>query len=505
MNDPNGPFYDERHRLYHLFYQKHIGRPISKQFVQGFEGPSWGHAVSADLVKWTHAPVAMWNGEDWYDAHALFTGSATVVDGVPTLMFPGVCDVYPPSGQIPGCDFGYTFGVARPANLSDPFYTIWSKSSLNPIVNNTFDDPSTAWRTSFGEWRWIANCGDGTIGDCGPNASNAPLYGSRDSTFRYARRIGFTNLPAGECPSLFPVPPLSPGTTPVLNMPTHVHKWGCQPYKDCVEIGFWHEGAPGVTGWWESFSEPVVIDQGSSYASKDFWDSAQERRISFSWARLDPASQGSQINGDVQTLAKEVTYHPLLKQLLFAPLEEQASLRGEVLNTSTPRDTVSTDHSLTFGPWAHGSQSDVVMNVRIPNQEATLYVSVRAAVRIMFYVNFRAFDTNSESTHQVEVGMLTEDPYPSVKDTLTLLSNDTSLEIRLIMDRTITEAFFQRGAVAMTIPTPLENATSIELSTDTAGAVLKIYNVSAWRMRSAWVSNEEVLGLREKGDVEPPR
>ena len=58
--------------------------------------------MSPDL-RWAHAPVAMWNGEGWYDVHALFTGSATVIDGTPVLMFPGVCDVYPPSG----CDYRY--------------------------------------------------------------------------------------------------------------------------------------------------------------------------------------------------------------------------------------------------------------------------------------------------------------------------------------------------------------------------------------------------------------
>ena len=36
------------------------------------------------------------------------------------------------------------------------------------IANDTFDDPSTAWRTTGGgEWRMIGHCGDGSHGDCG--------------------------------------------------------------------------------------------------------------------------------------------------------------------------------------------------------------------------------------------------------------------------------------------------------------------------------------------------
>ena len=171
MNDPNAPFYDPNHGLYHVFYQDHIGRPIPQRFPQGFEGPSWGHGVSPDMVRWAHLPVAMWNGEDWYDSHAIFTGSATIVNGTtPVLVFPGVCDMYPPAGN-PGCRYGYTFGMAVPSNISDPFLRNWSKSDLNPIVNDTFDDPSSAWTTSSGELRWIANCGDGHVGDCGPNGT----------------------------------------------------------------------------------------------------------------------------------------------------------------------------------------------------------------------------------------------------------------------------------------------------------------------------------------------
>jgi hypothetical protein len=31
MNDPNGPFFDPVHNMYHLFYQDHIGRPCAKR------------------------------------------------------------------------------------------------------------------------------------------------------------------------------------------------------------------------------------------------------------------------------------------------------------------------------------------------------------------------------------------------------------------------------------------------------------------------------------------
>ena len=528
MNDPNGPFFDARHGLYHLFYQDHIGRAAPAS--AGFEGPSWGHGVSPDLVRWTHLPVALWNGEAAFDNHALFTGSATLVSSAtrgttPVLVFPGVCDLYPPSGDVPGCKYGYAFGSATPSNASDPFLVQWSKSA-GPIVNNTFDDPSTAWETADGgELRWIANCGDGTVGDCGPdpNRSLAPLYAATTTTvsdenpFATSRVVGFTNLAAGECPSLYPLPPLANGTQPTANMPSHVHKWGCEPYTDCAEVGWWREGkAKGETvGTWtglngngQSGNGYQAMDRGFSYASKDVAGAPGGQRISISWARLYPSQQGQQVNGDVQTVARQVTYHPTLRQLLFYPLPALASLRGRVLGSVTGRQ-VTPDKKLTLGPFADGNQSDVLVRMRVPASPTTVYVSVPTAeVRIEFYIDFpgttaaAAAAATSEGEgegapwSEAEVGLLTADPYVSFKDSLRLLPGEDVVELRLLLDHTIAEVYWAGGRVVMTAPAPLTESTSVVVSTDTAGATLEVETADVWHVNSAWVGKEEVLSRR---------
>ena len=149
----------------------------------------------------------------------------------------------------------------------------------NPILHNTGDDPSTVWKTEHGEWRVVGNQA------CHPEGGH-PIYGSMDFVQWY--KVGCTSLSAGECPSLFPLPKLTPGSERYLEthggLPNYVHKAGAGPDK--VQVGTWRDGQPGpeglgTVGTWTQLpdSREMNLDMYAGYASKDFWDPVKHRRI----------------------------------------------------------------------------------------------------------------------------------------------------------------------------------------------------------------------------------
>ncbi len=79
INDPNGFIFFNG--VYHCFFQYNPFKP--------FWGPTyWGHAVSKDLVKWEHLPVALAPDEE-YDRDGCFSGSAIEIDGKLYIMYTG--------------------------------------------------------------------------------------------------------------------------------------------------------------------------------------------------------------------------------------------------------------------------------------------------------------------------------------------------------------------------------------------------------------------------------
>jgi beta-fructofuranosidase len=138
MNDPNGLIqWDGR---YHLFYQHNP--------AGAFWGDiHWGHAVSDDLLRWEHLPIALAPDPDGPDAGGCFSGCAVVDDGVVRFVYTGV------DPQV--CCLA----------TGDPDLLTWTRHPGNPVIAGPpadlgapgFRDHSV-WRED-GQWHQVIGSG----------------------------------------------------------------------------------------------------------------------------------------------------------------------------------------------------------------------------------------------------------------------------------------------------------------------------------------------------------
>ena len=174
MNDPNGLVYLDGE--YHLFYQYH---PESLVW-----GPMhWGHAVSRDLLRWEHLPIALFP-----DQHGtIFSGSA-------------VYDHANSSGLVPGgglvAMFSYHTQTQGVAYSRDRGRT-WTKYEGNPVLPakaENFRDPKVF--AFGGQWTMVLAAGD-----------HLEFYRSNNLTSWEQTGRFDAELEVGvwECPDLFPL------------------------------------------------------------------------------------------------------------------------------------------------------------------------------------------------------------------------------------------------------------------------------------------------------------
>ncbi|MDI4643520.1 PfkB family carbohydrate kinase [Cohnella hashimotonis] len=197
LNDPNGMVYYEGE--YHLFYQHH---PHGTQW-----GPMhWGHALSRDLVRWEHLPVALAP-----DANGMiFSGSAVVDRHNTSGLFDGGTglvaiftntDTYPDSPGAAG-------ETDRPRQRQSIAYSsdkgrTWTMYANNPVLADEsitdFRDPKVFWYEPGKYWVMVLAAGDHIRLYTSPNMRSwtfASTFGSTEGAHEGV----------WECPDLFQLP-----------------------------------------------------------------------------------------------------------------------------------------------------------------------------------------------------------------------------------------------------------------------------------------------------------
>jgi fructan beta-fructosidase len=193
MNDPNGMVFYEGE--YHLFYQYY---PDSTVW-----GPMhWAHAVSKDMVRWDHLPIALYPDSLGY----IFSGSAVVdwnntsgfgKDGKPPLV--AIYTYHDMAGEKSGRKNYQTQAIA----YSNDRGRSWTKYAGNPVIPNLenlpdFRDPKVIWHEGSKQWVLALAVRD-----------HLQIWGSKDlKTWSHLSDFGKeygSHKGVWECPDLFPM------------------------------------------------------------------------------------------------------------------------------------------------------------------------------------------------------------------------------------------------------------------------------------------------------------
>lgn len=309
LNDPNGLC--QIGETYHAYFQY---APFSPD---GSGVRHWGHAVSADLLRWQHQPCLLYPDQP-FDVHGVYSGSALVEED-------GVSFFY--TGNVKYCgDFDYIhdgrayntcMAVSRDGVSADskrlvlPAYAY--PADLTPHVR----DPKV-WRQ---DGRYYMVLGARTKADAG----QVLVYQSSDKwNWTLLRRLA-TPAPFGymwECPDLFEVD----GQWFLAVSPQGVAQKGLN-YQNIYTSGYFP-----VYGDWRgecALGEFVEFDHGFDFYAPQSFADRQGRRIQIGWMGMpdadytNPAAYGWQ---HCMTIPCELTARQ--GRLQRRPVAEAERLRG---------------------------------------------------------------------------------------------------------------------------------------------------------------------------------
>ena len=433
----------------------------------------WSHFVSKDLVRWNYLgePIKP-DGKDCPDIAGAFTGSATIVDGVPSLMYPGVHHLADGSIDMGQC-------LARPVDRSDPLLREWSKKLVIPsdshkINSSRLHDDSAAWKGKDGRWWMFVGGSKVMVDSTRPRAKKYGLnlaYSSADfitwrrehSLFDIVTRLEddgkvdkATECPFVSCPELYRAPGMAEDE--------RVYEALCG--KDRVWIGDWNESAvrftprppPGA-------AEPQPhcdYDWGSGKASKSFTDPQTGRRLLWSWISGPVAPTGfnsTYLMDGMMSVPREVTWDAPTQQLLIVPAREVSLLRTTRLADAARVALVGDSGVIVPGCAAAGDALDILVNFSLAGL---------SGANASFGVRWRASSDGATFAAEARLELSRASADTPLTMTVTPAKGGSRLvpirlvgaerqtqqhfEMRLLVDRPVTEVYAQAGRLRMSVP-----------------------------------------------------
>ena len=466
MNDPNGLVFHDGE--YHLFYQYN---PWGIRWGH----MSWGHAVSRDLVRWEHLPIALYEEDGVME----FSGSC-VVDHRNTSGFGQ-------DGQAPIVAIWTGHRSERQDQrlaYSNDRGRTWTKYAKNPVLDvgeKDFRDPKVFWHAPSERWVMVVSLAAAKV---------LRFYTSKDlREWELASSFGPAGHPAKpnwECPDLFELPiDGEPGKT----------RWVLEADMGSGSIA----GGSGGEYFAGTFDgrefrpdEPLDhvrwVDWGRDfYAPVSFSDipAPDGRRIWIGWMNnwetcLLPTDPWRSAQSIPRVLSLRRVPGDGLR-LVQRPVRELEALR------SAPRRIE--DRALTSEPLdlasdgVCGTTLEISARIRIDAADEVA-VEVRRGAGETTVIAYDA--TKQElSIDRRRSGNVAFHPAFAGKHAAPLAITGGRLELRIFVDASSVEVFADDGLVAITdriFPAPASDGVSAWAK----GGAATIERLDAWTLRSIW-------------------
>lgn len=464
INDPNGLVFLAGE--YHLFYQHN---PEGDRWGH----MSWGHAVSRDLVRWDHLPIALREEA----GIMIFSGSAVVdVGNTSGLGRPGV----PPMIAIYTGD-GRGKQTQNLASSLDRGRT-WTKFAGNPVLDlqsNSFRDPKVFWHAASNRWIMATVLAD---------ERKVRLWGSRNlKAWEQLSDFGPAGSTKGvwECPELFKAP-VEGGTN-------GESRW---VLKVDVNDGAPHGGSGGqyFVGRFDgkefrpegTATDPQWIDHGKDFYASQSWNDApaDDRPVWIAWmnnwqyANEIPTSPWR----GAMTIARSVSLRKTDDglRLVQAPVEGLKAIRSrhhkiegrsipvgetrlgdegveglalEIIADFEPGDAVEYGLKVRCG---EGDETVIGIDRRV----ATVYVDRTRSGTVSFSPHFAG-----RHSARLAVG-----------------NGGRPVRLRVLVDATSVEVFADGGLVVLTdqiFPSPASRGVRLFAT----GAAARLRSLEAWELR----------------------
>ncbi|CAM6104416.1 unnamed protein product [Calypogeia fissa] len=371
MSDPCAPMYFNGY--YHLFYQ---WNPYDR--VWG--NISWGHTVSTDLIHWQYLDPSLF-ADQWYDDQGAWSGYATIVDGMPVILYTGGRGAY-------GGDANQSISMAVPVDPLDPLLRQWKKVDNNPILytpegfsSQAFRDPTTAWKDEDDLSLWRMSVPSVIQNDDKSRDGVGLMYTSRDfynwnleGTFLH--RVHGTGT--WECLDLFPIIVESElGVNQTALNPEVYHdgmKYVLKAGMDETRVDYYAIGTYSTGTHTFTPDDPDMdvgighcYDYGRFYASKTFYDTSTRRRVLWGFVHELDSEDDDKIKGwaSLQAIPRTVWLDGKTgRYLLQWPIVEMEDLRGAHSNYNDielqPTDVIKVDGG-------DGQQLDILVAFEKPD------------------------------------------------------------------------------------------------------------------------------------------